>query len=317
MEFRSHVDILAAKYWATEVGMRSLSASSFGETITSLRKGESGFADHSMRLLDPWIYILEYAIELLETYHLAFSHGAITPINVSHLVFSFEPRKASRLACAIRAIILQGYDDAAWILLRSMIESTGILALCSFNKAAADAYDQSFNHTDSNQFWYDFVSKGKLTQRLKEIYSDIQARGEWSELGTEPIGTELSVILGDLSHATPSGGFRSKYTRSLEHPPGLDDTSFGRVAANAPDLLRSAYLLVLEFSYLYLAGLASGHITIAGNVGDDDATEETVLAIFAKHQVLAKTVAFFDNRFEELDGVLDFFERDEFHPDSI
>jgi hypothetical protein len=69
--------------------------------------------------------------------------------------------------CAIRALMLQGFEVQARILARSAIEAVELMLLVPHDPEMELVFYEANDFEKCNRFWHRYISKGRLRARVK------------------------------------------------------------------------------------------------------------------------------------------------------
>jgi hypothetical protein len=176
--------------------------------------------------LQPWLGVLEFAIEWLSYVHVALDEK-------QSLYAQMPPRyrttwaltgSAVSFGLSLRALSLSGFDGPARTLLRSYVEALLRCVTILHDDKLAEAYCDAKSDDEVKAFWQNRVSPRKLHKRITEIEKnagfDEEVIGEMTALRREEYGilsqsAHLSYVAACLTAKAPVLGDLDSYRMAI------------------------------------------------------------------------------------------------------
>jgi hypothetical protein len=164
---------------------------------------------HHFPAIDNWLVIFDEFVAWFSGLALALKQRFVHPKGGASLHLSVMTVLTTKFAadlCAIRTLILQGFEVQARIVARSAIEVVELLLLVPHDPEMERAFFEANDFEKCNQFWHRYISKGRLRARVNKMTDEMfrVEAGLWKELRTEheeshSILAHPSTIMGLLA----------------------------------------------------------------------------------------------------------------------
>ena len=189
------------------------------------------------RLLDEAIYLFR----ILSLYSYAKIGFDSKSISISTLVYAI-----CETATAIRILEANGLDSAARQNLRNLNEQANCLIACLFDEEFGNQFTSSTDFKSSNEFWHEYISKGKLRKLLVNL---AKSRGKQIEILIGDESEQFTEILGPSAHPSMLG-FAFGHTGFFQ-----DDSNHGQRMLQLT-AARSSNFVLMHSSRILLACMA-------------------------------------------------------------
>lgn len=215
----------------------------FGDIVRLVTEAEAR-AYEDQYLLDPWLTIAELGAEFLHALHEYVRH--VTDEAGIGPSFMLLTGRACSLAVSIRRLVLSGQDEAAHVVLRSILENLDIATVVLDDSMFADRFFKE-GLGSGEKFWRSEISRSKVQRRAAKVIaragvgdSDLERRRkrDWS-------------FLSASTHSAFISAFRGSGVVSLKSL-DLIPSPLGHLGINGPMILDQLAKEVLAFGGLMM-----------------------------------------------------------------
>jgi hypothetical protein len=164
--------------------------------------------------------------------------------------FLFVLSRACILTTAIRRLVVLGLQEAARPVARSLLETLDLAIVTLADDEFAKRFSGKESEYDANKFWQDYIAKGRLEKRIKNILGHAGLNEEEQNEVLKP-RNEIRKQLSASVHSSVSSAFTSMFIPSIDRPGLLKLSLLGHVDAYSPGLLSWTVLEIYHFGAIF------------------------------------------------------------------
>lgn len=141
------------------------------------RQSKARNDDRRLPAFANWLVLFDEIVNWYSSLALALKREFLSrpPGTVSHhlgVMTSLASKTAADL-CAIRALMVDGFEVQARILARSAVEAVELMLLLPHDSEMERAFFDANDFDKSNEFWHRYLSKGRLRKKANKIIDDV------------------------------------------------------------------------------------------------------------------------------------------------
>ncbi len=185
--------------------------------------------EKSRKDLQPWISIIEIAIQYLSSVHIVIDEARSNVFDVELLSPWALTGAACSQAVSIRKLCLNGLDASAKIILRSLVETLNILTITTYDPILRKQFQTNQEFEAANKFWRKYFRTQQVNMKLKEIMSKLTLDEETQNMLLEWQKEEIQLL-----HQTVHTSYIAAAVSSAV--PTTDGTSYSTAIFGAPTI---------------------------------------------------------------------------------
>lgn len=200
--------------------------------------------------LSDYLTLLEIGLKLSLNIHTLFQeHHLKTKKAISFVVLS---AKIVSLQLGIRKMISSGLLDCTKTLNRTLIETIDIFIGCLGNQELNKSFGNTEEIYDSNKFYFENFSKGKLQKECTKLFKKLNLTQEYIEF-LEGRRKEQHTFLSDSIHSSFNSSFANYMMTDFDLK--FDNSVFGKITTGYPKTLMQLIEDIYIFNTILLHSL--------------------------------------------------------------